>query len=89
MNLSDLIGQEIVTNNPILSATGTATRKCKYIVIEAFPYFVKGMRICDNGAEIVQCFSIGDLVTMGLIKAYKAPHKTGYRFARKGYEGKL
>lgn len=88
MDLSYLLGEEIETHDPILSATGTATRKCKYTVIEVYPYFVKGMRICENGAEIYECFSIGDLVTLGALKTKAAPNKSGYRFTGK-YEGRV
>lgn len=85
MNLNDLIGQEITAYDTVT----TPARQCKYIVTAAYPYFVKAVRICDNGVPITECFNIGELVVMGIIRAYKAPHKTGYRFVRKGYEGKI
>jgi len=87
MNLNSLIGQEITARDR--EANAECTRPHKYIIVEAFPYMVKGIRICENGAQIAQCFSIGDLVTEGLIKVKSIPHTQGYRFVRKNYEGKL
>lgn len=77
MDLDFLIGREIVTNDPLLSTT--ATRKCKYTIIEAYPFMVKAMRITENGTEIYECFSLGDLVTKGMFKSNGGPTKHGCR----------
>ena len=80
MDLSYLLGEEIVTDDPILSATGTATRKCSYTIIEVFPYMVKGMRIAENGTEIYECFTLGDLVLKGMLRSKgNLPVKHGCR----------
>lgn len=59
-----------------------------YTVIEAYPTFVRAMRITDNGTELYKCFNIGDLVTMGALKTKATPNKSGYRFTGK-YEGRI
>lgn len=87
MDLSFLLGQEIVTDDPILSATGTATRKCSYTIIETYPYMVKGMRIAENGVEVYECFTLGDLILKGKMKStYDGPTKHGCRHYWKGGE---
>ncbi len=39
-----------------------------YIVYAVYPYCVSAFRIAESGAIITQSFSIGDLVTMGILK---------------------
>ena len=85
MKLSDFVGKEIIAEEP----TEKSARKYKWIVVAAYPNYVKAVRICENGEQITQCFSVGDLVAMGLIKVRKVSNTQGYRFARKGYEGKI
>ena len=68
-NLSDLIGTEIVEHETVTKElVGRAIKKTKWTVIEAYPQFVKCMRVADNGAEIFTTFNIGTLVTMGVLK---------------------
>lgn len=71
MDLDFLIGREIVTNDPVMST--------KYTIIEAYPFMVKAMRIAENGTEIYECFSLGDLVTKGMFKSNGGPTKHGCR----------
>lgn len=85
MKLSDFVGKEIIAVEP----TEKSSRKYKWIVVAAYPNYVKAVRICENGEQITQCFSVGDLVAMGIIRVKAVPHTRGYRFARKGYEGKI
>lgn len=84
MDLSFMIGREIKDHDPAL----TGEKKVSYTVIEAYPTFVRAMRITDNGTELYKCFNIGDLVTMGALKTKAAPNKSGYRFTGK-YEGRI
>lgn len=86
MKLSDLIGQEIVADDTVL--LGQGVKPVKYVITEAYPYYVRGVRVCENGAILTQCFNIGDLVVRGMVKARKVPYKSGYRFVGK-YEGKV
>lgn len=85
VKLSDFVGKEIIAEEP----TEKSNRKYRWIVVAAYPSYVKAVRICENGEQITQCFSVGDLVAMGLIKVRKVSNTQGYRFARKGYEGKI
>jgi len=67
-DLKELIGQEIqerVINPTYIKGR---VRKIKWTVIEAYPHFVKAMRITDDGKEIYNTFNIGTLVTMGVIR---------------------
>ncbi len=67
-DLQSLVGTEIVEKRSIdTGITGRITKKTKWTVIAAYPYFVRVMRICDNGAVIYGSFSIGELVTMGVL----------------------
>lgn len=68
INLYDLVGKEIIMSEPILSATGTFNRKSKYLVVAAYPYHVMGIKTCESGAEIRQCFSVGELITNGAFR---------------------
>lgn len=79
MDLSFLKGMEIVTDDPSLLSKA-AIRKCSYTIIETYPFMVKGMRIAENGTEVYECFTLGDLVTRGLMKSsYDGPTKHGCR----------
>lgn len=46
-------------NNPIIE---------HYTIVRVYPYHVLALRIAESGAEMLQSFSEGDLVTMGKIK---------------------
>ena len=68
-NLRDLVGTEIVENEAINTGlSGNVYKKIKWTVIEAYPHFVKAMRIADDGREFYTTFNIGTLVTMGIIE---------------------
>ena len=68
-DLGALVGQEIVENAVVfLGSEGKGIKKHKWTVIEAYPYFVRTMRICENGAEVFNTFNLGELITMGVIK---------------------
>ncbi len=68
IDLSYLVGTEIVEKKSIdTGISGRVTKKTKWTVIEAYPYFVRVMRICDNDAVIYGSFSIGELITMGVL----------------------
>ena len=79
MDLSFLLGREIIADDPRLWGRGQHTRKCSYTVIEAYPCYVRAMRICENGQEIYQCFDLGDLVRMGALKSVGADLPTEKR----------
>ena len=66
-DLSQLVGTEIVMvsqdNN-----VGNERKKTKWNVIEAYPHFVRVMRITENGDEIYNTFHLGDLIEMGVLR---------------------
>lgn len=39
-----------------------------YVVYAVYPYCVSAFRIAESGVMVTRSFSIGDLVTMGIIK---------------------
>lgn len=53
---NELEGQKIKNEDKVFNITKT------------YPLHVKANRICENGVEIVEAFTIGDLVTQGLLK---------------------
>ena len=68
-DLQRLVGTEIVENKSIdTGISGRVIRKTKWTVIEAYPHFVRVMRICDNDQVIYGTFNIGELITMGVLK---------------------
>ena len=68
-DLSGLIGTEIIEHETVTKEImGKAVRKIKWTVIEAYPHFVKAMRVTESGAEIYTTFNVGTLVTMGAIR---------------------
>ena len=68
-NLADLIGTEIVEHETVTKEImGKAVRNVKWTVIEAYPHFVKCMRITEFGAEVFTTFNTGTLVTMGVLE---------------------
>lgn len=68
-DLTALIGTEIVEHETVTKEImGKAIRKNKWTVIEAYPHFVKAMRVTESGEPIYTTFNIGTLVTMGAIR---------------------
>ncbi len=68
-DLSALVGTEIIEHETLTKGIqGRAIQKTKWTVIEAYPHFVKAMRIAESGAEIFTTFNVGTLVTMGAIR---------------------
>lgn len=68
-DLTALIGTEIIEHETITKEImGKAIRKNKWTVIEAYPHFVKAMRVTESGEPIYTTFNIGTLVTMGAIR---------------------
>lgn len=68
-DLRDLIGTEIEEHETVTKdIVGKAVKKTKWTVIEAYPHFVKCMRIAENGAEIYTTFNIGTLIAMGALQ---------------------
>lgn len=68
-NLADLIGTEIVEHETVTKEImGKAVRKIHWTVTEAYPHFVKAMRITEGGEEIYTTFNTGTLVTMGVLE---------------------
>lgn len=72
-----MIGNEIIDHDPML--TGQGMVKQSYTIIEVYPYYVRAMRVTDNGTELYKCFNLGDLVTRGMIKGESLPTKQGCR----------
>ena len=74
-NLADLIGTEIVEHETVTKEImGKAVRKIHWTVTEAYPHFVKAMRITEGGKEIYTTFNTGTLVTMGVL-AQRGGHR--------------
>lgn len=68
-DLTALIGTEIVEHETVTKEImGKAVRKTRWTVIEAYPHFVKAMRITEDGKEIYTTFNTGTLVAMGAIR---------------------
>ena len=68
-DLTALIGTEIVEHETVTKEImGKAVRKTRWTVIEAYPNFVKCMRITEGGAEVFTTFNTGTLVAMGAIR---------------------
>lgn len=67
--LQRLVGKEIEEKRNIdTGISGRVIRKTKWTVIEAYPHFVRVMRVCDNDQVIYGTFNIGELITMGVLK---------------------
>lgn len=68
MGLYDLVGKEIMVSETVTEGiVGRAVKKVKWLVVEAYPCFVRIMRVADNGVEIYDTLNIGSLVTMGIV----------------------
>ena len=66
-DLQGLVGTEI-TEKSTENEVGKAIKQIKWTVIEAYPHFVKAMRITEDNIEIYTTFNVGTLVTMGAIR---------------------
>ena len=69
-DLQALVGTEVKERviDDGRSNTRTNTKYIRWTIIEAYPYFVKAMRITEDGREIYTTFNIGTLITMGAIR---------------------
>ena len=43
----------------------------RYTIIDVYPHCVLALKIAESGAEIMQSFSVGDLITMGTLRRLK------------------
>ena len=68
MGLYDLVGMEITLNEPVTEGImGRAVKKVKWLVVEAYPCFIRIMRVAENGNEVYDTLNIGTLITMGIV----------------------
>ncbi len=68
MGLYDLVGKEITLNETVTEGImGRAVKKVKWLVVEAYPCFVRIMRVAENGNEVYDTLNIGTLITMGIV----------------------
>lgn len=68
MGLYDLVGKEIMVSETVTEGiVGRAVKKVKWLVVEAYPCFVRIMRVAENGVEIYDTLNIGSLVSMGIV----------------------
>lgn len=68
-DLQSLVGTEIVETETLTAGSmGRAFRKIKWTVIEAYPHFVRVMRVTEDGRTIYGTFNIGTLITMGVFR---------------------
>ena len=68
-DLRGLIGTEIVEHTVMTEGImGRACKNTKWTVVEAYPHFVKAMRLTDDGVELFTTFNVGTLITMGVIR---------------------
>lgn len=63
------LGQKFETRETIkLVLMGNYTKKVmKWVVTEIYPFFIRARAHAGNGNFETRCFSIGDLVVLGLI----------------------
>lgn len=64
-DLQALVGTEV---KEVVNDQGRITKRISWTVIEAYPHFVKAMRITENETEAYTTFNIGSLITMGALK---------------------
>ncbi len=75
MDLSFLIGKTITHCDPVMNGiTGKQVIKTKWLVIGAYPHYVRAVRTCENGTIITECFCKGELVQMGILQSRKKAH---------------
>lgn len=68
-DLQSLVGTEIIEHETITEGImGRARKKVKWTVIEAYPHFIRVMRLTEDGKAIYGTFNIGTLVTMGVFR---------------------
>jgi len=75
MDLSFLVGKTITHCDPVMNGiTGKQMVKTKWLVIGAYPHYVRAVRTCENGVIITECFTKGELVQMGILQSRKKAH---------------
>lgn len=88
MDLSFLVGKTITHYDPTTNGlAGRQVVKTKWLVIGAYPHYVRAVRTCENGYIVTECFCLGELVQMGLLTSDKHRHyernEPGARFGYK------
>lgn len=85
MDLSSLVGKTITHYDPTTNGlSGRQVVKTNWLVIGAYPHYVRAVRTCENGTIITECFCVGELVQMGIVQSRKKSHygigeREGYR----------
>ena len=67
MGLRDLVGKQIKIKRYV-NGKGSPFTVEKWLVVAAYPAHVMAIRTCENGYQVKECFGIGELVQMGLIR---------------------
>ena len=66
--MGGLRGQELNICSVLTEGlVGRKVKTTKWKVTEIHPHFVTAIRECENGFQEKQCFSVGDLVRIGVI----------------------
>lgn len=80
VDLSEFIGKTIKKKDTIAEgALGKRSLITNWLVVAAYPCHIKAVRTCENGCIITECFSVGELVQMGLLKSGRGYVGDGYR----------
>ena len=86
MDLSFLVGKTITHCDPVTNGiTGRQVVKTKWLVIGAYPHYVRAVRTCENGYIVTECFCKGELVQMGVLASgrHYERNEPGARFGYK------
>ena len=86
MDLSSLVGKTIIHRDPVTNGSdGRAVVMTKWIVVAAYPHYVRAVRTCENGTIITECFCKGELVQMGVLASgrHYERNEPGARFGYK------
>ena len=64
---SDLVGKKFIKKGNGYEQGHILNLNRKFVIDEVYANYVKAHTICENGYKIVECFSIGDLVQLGVL----------------------
>lgn len=69
---ADLVGKTFIKKGNGYEQGHIMNYNRKFVIDAVYPAYVKAHSVCENGYEITECFSIGELVTLGILSRRKS-----------------
>ena len=69
---ADLVGKKFIKKGNGYEQGHIMNYNRKFVIDAVYPAYVKAHSVCENGYVLTECFSIGDLVQLGVLSRRKS-----------------